>query len=135
MSESPKARLKEVRLVLLALHKALVEAERVNYEKTVGAIHSPNHFLQLLTSDPWFAWLQPLSRLIVSLDEIEDGEEPVTDAVVDSVIKEVRKLLSPSETGEGFGRHYFDALQADMDVVIAHADTMKLLGPLKTASN
>ena len=135
MSELPKARLKEVRLVLLALHKSLVDAERVSYEKTVGAIQSPSHFLQLLTGDPWFAWLQPLSRLIVSLDEIEDGEEPVTDAIVDSVIKEVRKLLSPSESGEGFSRHYFDALQADMDVVIAHADTMKLLGPLKTASN
>ena len=128
MSESAKARLGEVRLALLALHKVLLEAERASYEKTVGTIPSPNYFLQLLTSDPWFAWLQPLSRLLVSLDEIEETEEPVTEATVNSVIGEARKLLSPSEQGEGFGRHYFDALQRDPDVVIAHVDMMKLLG-------
>jgi hypothetical protein len=50
---------------------------------------------------------------------------------VDGVIKQTRALLSPSEAGEGFGRHYFDALQADTDVVIAHADLMRLLGRWK----
>jgi hypothetical protein len=128
MSESAKARLAEVRLALLALHKVLLEAERASYEKTVGTIPSPNHFLRLLTSDPWFAWLQPLSRLIVSLDEIEEADEPVTDATVDSVVNATRSLLSPSESGEGFGRHYFDSLQGDPVVVIAHVEVMRLLG-------
>ena len=53
---------------MLALHKALVESERIEYEKTIGKIRSPNHFLQLLTNDPWFAWLSPLSQLIVSIE-------------------------------------------------------------------
>lgn len=122
------SRLDEVRLALLTLHKALVDAERHSYEHTVGKIQSPTHFLQLLTTDPWFAWLQPLSHLIVSLDELDESEEPLTPAVLEGVIKETRTLLRPSESGEGFGRHYFDALQADTDVVIAHADLMRLLG-------
>lgn len=117
-----------MREALLVLHKALVDSERVDYEKTVGAIQSPNHFLQLLTSDPWFAWLQPLSQLIVSLDELEEQEEPLTAAAVDAVMKQARVLLTPSESAEGFAGHYFNALQADTDVVIAHADVMKLLG-------
>jgi len=34
------------------VHKALVNAERTSYEKTVGTVQSPTHFLQLLTTDP-----------------------------------------------------------------------------------
>ena len=127
MTKPPKERLEEVRLALLALHKALVDAERVTYEQTVGAIRSPNHFLKLLMEDPWFAWLQPLSRLIVSLDELSESKEPLTDAMVDAAIKNARTLLTPSESGEEFPRHYYDALQASADVVISHADAMKLL--------
>src|SRR5262245_38608761 len=128
MTDGLKDRLEEVRLASVALHKALVDAERASYEKTVGTIQSPNHFIQLLRTDPWFAWLQPLSQLIVSLDELEEAETPLTAAMVEAALKEARRLLTPTESGEGFGRHYFDALQADPDVVIAHADVMKLLG-------
>jgi hypothetical protein len=127
-----KQSLEEVRHALLALHKTLVDSERVTYEKTVGAIRSPNQFLQLLTSDPWFAWLQPLSQLIVSIDEALDSKEPLTAAAVDAAIKQANSLLAPSESGEGFSHHYFDALQRDPDVVIAHADVMKLISWPKT---
>jgi len=127
-----KKRLEEVRHALLTLHKKLVDSERVTYEKTVGAIGSPSQFLKLLTTDPWFAWLQPLSQLIVSMDEALDAREPLTEAVVVATVKEANLLLAPSEIGEGFAHHYFDALQRDPDVVIAHADVMKLLGRQKT---
>lgn len=33
----------------------------------------------------------------------------------------LRVLLTPSEEGDGFGRHYEDALQRESDVVLAHA--------------
>jgi len=128
MSDPQKSRLDEVRVALIGLHKALVDAERTSYEKTVGDIESPTHFLHLLTNDPWFAWLQPLSRFIVSLDERLEAEEPLTAGHVDTLVKETRTLLTPSEDGQDFARHYFDAMQADADVVIAHADLMQLLG-------
>jgi hypothetical protein len=126
-----KERLEEVRQALLNLHKTLVDSERVTYEKTVGAIRSPNQFLQLLTTDPWFAWLQPLSQLIVSMDETLDAKEPLTDKAVVAVVKEANVLLSPSESGEGFAHRYFDALQRDPDVVIAHAEAMKIIARQK----
>jgi hypothetical protein len=123
---------------LLGLHKALVDSERVTYEQTIGAIPSPNHFLQLLTRDPWFAWLQPLSQLIVLMDEALDEKEPLTDAGVDSLFQQARLLLVVSEEGDGFSKHYFDALQRDPDVVLAHAEVAKLLkghkGVLKGSS-
>jgi len=131
MTASVRRRLEEVRRSLLDLHKALVDSERVTYEKTVGTISSPNHFLQLLTNDPWFAWLHPVSQLIVSMDEALDEKEQLPDAAAEAVIKEANTLLTPSELGEGFSRHYFDALQRDPDVVIAHAEFMKLFAKPK----
>ena len=44
----------DLRKALLTLHKVLIDSERVTFEKTMGEIQSPNHFLQLLTNDPWF---------------------------------------------------------------------------------
>ncbi len=127
MTDSLRKRLEEVRQALLTLHKAIVDSERITYEKTVGAIQSPNHFLQLLTGDPWFAWLQPFSQLIVSMDEALDPKEQLTSSVIDGALKQTRLLLTPSENSEGFARHYFDALQRDPDVVIAHGEVMRLL--------
>ena len=128
-----RQRLLELRNPLLHLHKALVDSERVEYEKAVGTIQSPGHFLQLLTHDPWFVWLHPLSQLIVAIDEALDGEEPLTKAGVDALVGQTFGLLVASEEGTGFSRDYFEALQRDPDVVLAHAEVAKLRGPQKSS--
>src|SRR5438445_8319882 len=127
--ERIRQRLSEVRNALLTLHKALVDSERVSYEKTVGQIQSPGHFLQLLTNDAWFAWLQPFSQLIVAMDVALDEKEPLTVAGVDALLKQTSLLLVASETGEGFSGHYYAALQRDPDVLFDHAEVMKLIKP------
>jgi hypothetical protein len=125
-------RLEALRGPLLTLHKALVDSERIEYEKTIGAIRSPNHFLQLLTNDPWFAWLSPLSQLIVSIDEALDAkEEPLPPAGIEALVRETTHLLRPSEIGDGFSRHYFEALQRDPDVLLAHGVVARLRSPPK----
>lgn len=123
--------LQHLRHALLDLHKTLVDSERVSYEQTMGTIPSPNHFLQLLMKDPWFAWLHPLSQLIVMMDEALDGKEPLTPAGAQALVKQVRNLLVASEVGEGFSKHYFEALQRDPDVVLAHARAAKYFGAPK----
>jgi hypothetical protein len=128
MATTIQQRLQQLRNALLGLHKALVESERVSYEKVIGTIQSPNHFLQLLTSDPWFAWLQPLSHLIVTMDEALEEKKPLTSAGVEALVDQTRQLLVVSESGDGFSKHYFDALQRDPDVVLAHAEAAKQLG-------
>lgn len=131
MTCSSQQQLEKVRHALLALHKALVDSERIGYEQTMGAVRSPNHFLQLLMQDPWFAWLQPLSQLIVSMDEALDAKEPLTAGAVKTLLNETKILLAPSESGQGFPRHYFDALQRDPNVIFAHAEVTKLFGRRK----
>jgi hypothetical protein len=97
----------------------------------MGKIRSPNHFLQLLTTDPWFAWLSPLSQLIVAIDEALAEKEPLTAEAADALVKQAYRLLVASEVGEGFSKHYDEALQRDPDVVLAHAEVVKLRRPKK----
>lgn len=125
-------RLQQLRDGLLNLHKTLVDSERVSYEQTFGPILSSNQFLQLLMGDPWFAWLHPISELIVSMDEVLDGKEPLTQPMADAMFKQSRLLLVASEEGDGFPKHYYEALQRDPDVVLAHADVANSLRPPKT---
>jgi hypothetical protein len=126
VKETP-ARLKEVREALLELHKTLLESERVGYEAAVGPIPSPNHFLRLLSEDPWFAWLHPLSRHIVSIDEALDRRIPLSAADAEGLMAQTRRMLVASEEGHGFPRSYFEALQRDPDVVFAHSRVVLLL--------
>ena len=122
-----RRQLAQLRESLLALHKALVDSERISYEQNLGTIPSASHFLRLLTEDPWFAWLHPLSQLIVAMDEALDAKTktPLTDDTAVALVKRTGELLVASEAGEGFSRHYFDALQRDPDVVMAHAAAAK----------
>lgn len=119
--------LSKIRNALLHLHKTLVDSERVKYEKTVGPIQSPNQFLKLLTDDPWFAWLHPLSQLIVTMDEALDEKEPLTSEMVDALVAQSARLLVATENSKAFPGHYFDALQNDPDVVLAHGEAAKLI--------
>lgn len=127
-------RLEAIRQSLVTLHKALVDYDRVRYEKTVGPIRSPNHFFELLTHDSWFAWLHPLSQLIVSMDQALDAREPLTVTIVDALVRQGDLLLAPTETGHGFSKHYFDALQEEPDVVLAHAAATKLIRGTKPSA-
>jgi hypothetical protein len=124
-----------LRNALLILHKALIDSERAGFEKAMGDIQSPTHFLQLLTHDPWFAWLHPLSRLIVSVDEALDETETLTLDAVDALIRQSSRLLMPTEHGDGFSGHYFASLQRDPDVVLAHAEVVRLLAPRTSTSD
>ncbi len=120
-------RLLRLRQSLLELHKTLIDSERIFYEKAFGRIESQNRLLQLLIQDPWFAWLHPLSELVVQIDEALEGDEPVTGARTAELIQQARSLLVASEEGNGFSRSYFDALQREPDVVLAHAGVMTCL--------
>lgn len=129
VTNAPLQQLPPLRDALLALHKTLVDSERVGYEAAFGPIPSPNHFLKLLTGDPWFEWLHPLSRLIVAIDEALEDKEPLTPAAAEDLVQQVRALLVASEDGDGFPRSYFEALQRDPDVVFAHAKAAELFRP------
>lgn len=122
-----RRQLADLRQALLRLHKSLLETERKCYERVHGRIGPPGAFFQLLIHDTWFAWLHPLSELVVEIDETLDNERPATEGDAERFSEQARLLVKPSETGGGFPRHYYDALQRDPGVVLAHAAVIKLL--------
>ena len=112
---------------LLRLHKALLDSERVSYERVHGRIETTGAFFQLVLGDAWFAWLRPLSQLMVKIDELSEQEEMGDRTEMTMTLDSIRTMLTPSEEGDGFGRHCYDALQREPDVVLAHAAVRALL--------
>lgn len=123
----PQQRLKDLRDSLLALHKTLLDSEQASYERDVARVDSRSELLRLVLYDPWFAWLHELSQLVVMIDETLDADEPPEGPEADRFVAQALELLAPNETGRGFARKYFEALQRDPDVVIAHAKTRRLV--------
>jgi hypothetical protein len=120
-------RLTELRNGLLGLHKTLLDSERAAYERDIARINSSGEFLKLVLYDPWFAWLHELSEFIVQIDEAQDAEEPPQGADAERFIAQAWDLLAPNETGRGFAKRYFEAIQRDPDVVLAHGQMRKVL--------
>ena len=123
-------RLTDLRNALLGLHKTLLESERASYERDIARIHSSSELLKLVLYDPWFAWLHELSELIVLIDETLDAKVPPDGIGADRLVTQARELIAPNENGQGFKKRYFEAMQRDPDVVLAHGRTRKLLESL-----
>jgi hypothetical protein len=96
-----------------------------------GRVASNASLLQLVINDPWFAWLHSLSELVVRIDETVETDSPATDADGAALIDQVEKLLTASETGEGFHRRYYDALQRQPAVVMAHAEVRRTIKSMR----
>ena len=86
-----------MRRELLELHRALVETERRDYERSRGRM-TDRAFLAALISAPELAWLNPLTSLIVRLEELLE-EEPMRPDAVDDALAELRRLLRPAAEG------------------------------------
>jgi hypothetical protein len=123
-----RRRLNDARLGLLALHKVLLDFERIRYERTHGRVETTGSFLQLAIHDPQFAWLRPISELVVQIDELLVSEEPGAEVDADTVMNQARKLLRADENGDDFQRQYHRALQDSPEVVMAHAQWKRLSG-------
>jgi hypothetical protein len=118
--------MRELRLGLLRLHKTLLDAERDAYERVHGQV-TGGELLQLVINHEQFAWLHPISELIVRIDEMLDADEPATAAAAEALLAGARSLLKPSEAGDGFGQKYFAAIQREPDVVLAHREVTRIL--------
>lgn len=127
---SIQRRLNDLRDGLLKLHKTLLESEQARYERDIARIPSSGELLRLVLYDPWFAWLHELSELVVLIDETLDAEEPPDGPEAERLIAQSQVLLIPNEEGTGFARRYFEALQRDPNVVMAHATMRKVLASL-----
>jgi len=119
-----RAALRELSKALLPLHRALIEAARDDYMFATGRSVGPAQLLQLVTDDPFFAWLKPMTSLIVEIDEMARVDFEA-DAARD-VAARVERLFDGA-----FNERYVPLLQRDVDVAVAHAAIRRALAKLR----
>jgi hypothetical protein len=117
---------------LRTLHRALVNRARHDFEQERHAILGAGELLQLLTSDPHFAWLRSLSELIVDIDVFLEADPGPTDDEASIVRAEVQRLISPvtNATDADFASRYWEYVHADPQVAMAHGEVRQALDRL-----
>ena len=124
--DSPaREKLLTLRLALLRVHKTLLNMERREYEHEHGHV-STGELFRLVIDHVQFAWLHNISEFVVRIDETLAAKEPIAPEYTSSAIALARKMFVPTESGDGFQKKYFDAIQRDPAVVIDHAELARL---------
>ena len=129
--------LDKLRPALLQLHKALLDAQRIRYERENGRVESRGELLALVLEDASFEWLRVLSALIARLDELADADN-VDDKNADAgaemrgVIAKLRTLVR-FEGNDGFTGPYREIVEAVPDALVAHVQLSRLLADFGAA--
>ena len=119
-----RQKLVALREALLQLHKTLLEMERREYQQVHGSV-SAGELFRLVVDDPQFAWLHNISEFVVRIDEALAADAEITPEDTRGAISLARKIFAPTETGDGFQKKYFDAIQKDPAVVMEHAELVR----------
>jgi catechol 2,3-dioxygenase len=127
LTQPTRAHLGEMRTRLLTLHKVLLDDAKAAYEMDRGRVASNANLLQLVINDPWFAWLHPLSELVVRIDETLQADAPATEADGVVLLEQVERLISRGQSSSLFGERYYEALQRQPAVIMAHAEVRRIL--------
>jgi len=128
MTTTATTDLDRLRLALLALHRTLLEAQRVRYEREHGRVESRGELLDLVLRDSAFEWLRVLSALIARLDELAGTEKDRSEALR-GVIGRLRTLVR-FEGNSGFTAPYREIVEAVPDALVAHVQVSRLLAEL-----
>ncbi len=137
MTTTDTSNLDKLRPALLQLHKALLDAQRIRYERENGRVESRGELLALVLEDASFEWLRVLSALIARLDELAaadkvDDKNKDAGAEVRGVIERLRTLVR-FEGNSGFTEPYREIIEAVPDALVAHVQLSRLLADFGAA--
>ena len=127
MKDTDRQLLVDLRRALLHLHKTLLDWERTAYEKIHGRT-SPGSLLTALMNDAQFAWLRPLSELIVRIDEsLEMDALEGPEVNVDALVALASSVIAADEGGSAAAQRHHKAMQEYPDAVFAHRAVTNVL--------
>ena len=124
--------LEALRRALLELHRTLLDAQRIRYEREHGRVESRGEVLDLVLRDASFEWLRVLSALIARLDELAEADEDAS-AEIRGVIDKLRTLVR-FEGNRGFTDPYREIIEAVPDALVAHVQLSRLLADFGRAA-
>jgi hypothetical protein len=113
---------------LLPLHRALIDDASAHYRANGGEVSGPTHLLQLLQEEEFFAWLRPITTLIVDLDSM--ARTDFSDDDVATMVGRVESFFG-AEANAAFAERYIPVMQREFDVTVAHAAIRQAVGKLK----
>lgn len=122
-----EAKLEALRAALVELHKAILEAQKIAYERGHGRVGSRGELLQLVVRDPEFAWIRALSALIAQLDEWSQSDAEGREAEVRATVRALQTLIQPDGTNEEFTTRYWPLLEAMPEALVAHVKLWRLI--------
>src|SRR5207249_7213131 len=93
MIKTDITKLDKLRPALLELHKALLDAQRIRYERENGRVESRGELLALVLQDASFEWLRVQSALIARLDELAEADGKGASGEMRGVIDRLRALV------------------------------------------
>ena len=117
----------DVRHALLELHKSMIDAQRIRYERAHGRVETTSEFLGLVLEHPEFEWIRAFSALIAQLDEWREQAEGSSERELDDLLEAVRLLLQREGPNVAFARRYWEMVEATPEVFIAHVKLVRLL--------
>jgi hypothetical protein len=122
-----RAALGDARTAAIAVHASLLDDARRAYERDHGRIADAATLLTLLTSEPAFAWLRPLTAAIADVDACLADPDPEALERGRVLGTALEALLRADAMGSPFQRRYFAAIQASPDVAVVHGQAMATL--------
>jgi hypothetical protein len=128
VSEKRLHQVDRMRHALLDLHKSMIDAQRLLYERDHGRVTTANEFLGLVLEHPEFGWIRELSALIAQLDEWRDTGTDAGDEQLAAIIQALRALVQKDGDGE-FNHKYWRMVEATPDVLVGHVKLWRILGP------
>ena len=133
MSAERTAQVGQLRHTLLELHKAMLDAQRIEYERAHGRIETSGEFLGLVLNHPEFEWIRALSALIAQLDEWAEDADAAGEAGLDSIVEALRSLIRPEGANPAFTARYWKMVEDEPRVTVAHVKAWRLVGPANGA--
>src|SRR5437868_666620 len=118
-----QAKVEQLRHALLELHKALLDAQRIEYERAHGRIETRGEFLGLVLNHPEFEWIRALSALIAQMDEWAEETEGTTEEQLDGIVETLRELIRPGGSNAAFSPKYWHMVNNTPDVTVPHVKT------------
>jgi len=108
--------LREVSASSIALHRLLIDHARDEYAFAHGAV-SAARLVELIRADPFFEWLQPLTAVIVEIDEMRRTDFEPREAI--SIGERLDRFLLEDR--------YVELLQREAAVAMAHGQLRRAM--------
>ena len=125
-----RTELRALSRALRDVHRGLIDFTRERYELANGVVRGRTALLDLLLNDETFAWLRPLSKMIVAIDELAARKVAPSVQETEEIRARAEALTTPSDDRNAFGSRYNALLASEPRVAMHHGELRAAVAPI-----